>query len=44
MTDEEWESLVARYLEEHTPLLVAEGEEVFVGYTGTRAWWEDDDE
>ncbi len=42
LTDEEWKAISERFLSEHDPLTAAGDGRFFVGWTASRAWWEDD--
>jgi hypothetical protein len=42
LNDEQWSRMERRFLTEHTPLTVVEGELLFLGWTSPRAWWEEE--
>jgi hypothetical protein len=42
LTDEEWKAISERFLSEHEPLTAAADGRFFIGWTASRAWWEDD--
>jgi hypothetical protein len=42
LSDEEVEALHQRFLAEHSPVTMVEGDVFFVGWTSPWAWWEAD--
>jgi hypothetical protein len=42
LNDEQWSRMERRFLTEHTPLTVVEGDLLFLGWTSPRAWWEEE--